>query len=84
MNEQTDLTQIPGIGPKTAQRLINAGYPDIESLKGQDPEEIYIKVCLAQGHQEARPTLYVYRMVVAYAEGRITGPEQLNWWYWKD
>jgi hypothetical protein len=31
-----DLTQIPSIGAKMAQHLIKAGYPTIESLKGQD------------------------------------------------
>lgn len=38
-----DLTQIPGIGKKMAEHLKNAGYPNIESLKGQNPEEIYLK-----------------------------------------
>lgn len=45
----TDLTQIPGIGKKMAQHLTGAGYPDIESLKGQNPKEIYAKHCLLQG-----------------------------------
>ena len=48
MPNKTDLTQIPGIGKKMAEHLINAGYPDIESLKGQDPEEIYTKHRLLQ------------------------------------
>ncbi len=38
-----DQTKIPGIGKRMAQHLVNAGYPDIESLKGQSPEEICAK-----------------------------------------
>jgi len=29
----TDLEKIPGVGVKMAQHLINAGFPDIESLR---------------------------------------------------
>ena len=39
----TDLTKIPGIGKKMVQQLINVGYPDIQSLKEQNPEEIHMK-----------------------------------------
>ena len=46
---ETDLTKIPGVGANMAKHLINAGYPDIASLKGQRPEEVYTKDCLAQG-----------------------------------
>jgi hypothetical protein len=56
--QQTNLTQIPSIGPKMAQRLIDAGYPDIAPLKDQAPDELYLRVCLAQGMQECRCTLY--------------------------
>ena len=80
----TDLTLIPGIGKNMARHLSNAGYPDIESLKGQDPEGIYRKDCLFQGAQVDRCALYCYRLAVAYAEGIITDPEKLKWWNWKD
>jgi hypothetical protein len=36
-----NIHKIPSIGAKMAEHLINAGYPTIESLKGQNPEEIY-------------------------------------------
>jgi len=84
MNNKTDLTQIPGIDKKMAQHLINAGYPDIESLKGQDPDEIYKNDCLFQGIQVDRCALYCYRLAVAYANQNITDPEQMKWWNWKD
>ena len=46
---ETDLTKIPGIGKKTAEHLVNIGYPDIDSLKGQNPEDIYTKHRLHNG-----------------------------------
>ena len=42
---ETDLTKIPGIGKKMADHLANIGYPDINSLKGQNPEKIYTRHC---------------------------------------
>ena len=83
----TDLTQIPGIGAKMAQHLINAGYPDIESLKGQDPEEIFIKHRLLQGegNQSCKCVLYCYRLAVAYADNDgVLPPDKQNWGDWKD
>ena len=81
----TDLTKIPGVGKNMAQHLINAGYPDIESLKGQNPEEVYTKDCLFQGVQVDRCALYCYRLAVHYADhdGQLPAHKQ-NWWDWKD
>ncbi len=47
----TDLTKIPGIGKNMAQHLIAAGYPNIDSSKGKNPEDVYAKDCFAQGVQ---------------------------------
>ena len=83
----TDLTQISGIGKKMAEHLISVGYPDIESLKGQDPEEIYTKHCLLHGagNQSCRCVLYCYRLAVHYADhdGQLL-PGKQNWNDWKD
>lgn len=82
---KTDLTKIPGIGNNMAEHLIEAGYLDIESLKGQDPEEIYTKDCLMQGTQVDRCVLYCYRLAVHFAnnDGELP-PNKQNWWNWKD
>jgi hypothetical protein len=79
------LTKIPGIGKNIAQHLTAAGYPDIASLKGQTPEEIYTKDCLVQGVQVDRCALYCYRLAVCYADndGKLPADKQ-NWWNWKD
>ncbi|MCL2368092.1 MAG: helix-hairpin-helix domain-containing protein [Oscillospiraceae bacterium] len=81
---QTDLTKIPYIGKVGAQDLINAGYPDIASLKGQDPEEVYIRDCLYKGYKDTKLALYVYRLAVAYADNDgVLPPDKLHWWNWK-
>ena len=49
MNHKTDLTTIPGIGKNMARHLINAGYPTVASLKGQNPEEIYRATAFSAG-----------------------------------
>jgi len=81
----TDLTKIPGIGKNMAQHLIAAGYPNIDSLKGQSPDEIYEKDCRAQGAAVDRCALYCYRLAVHYADhgGQLPKGRQ-NWWDWKD
>lgn len=45
------LQQIPGIGLNMEQHLTDLGYTDIVSLKGQDPEDIYLRDCLQKGNR---------------------------------
>lgn len=80
---KNDLRNIPGVGPNIEQDLINLGYTTIESLKGQNPEEMYIKDCLYKGFQEDKCQLYVYRLAVYFAENETHDPEKLKWWNWK-
>ena len=81
---QNDLTKIPGVGKNMAQHLIDAGYPDITSLKGQSPEDIYMRDCIAQGVQVDRCALYCYRLAVWYANHDGVLPlDKQNWWNWK-
>ena len=82
---KTELTKIPGIGANMAGHLQRAGYPDIPSLRGQDPLDIYKKDCLAQGFSVDRCALYCYRLAVCFADndGHLP-PDKQNWWNWKD
>ena len=82
---KSELERIPGIGKNMARHLINAGYPTIESLRGQDPQEIYQKDCAHHGCRVDRCALYVYRLAVHYADHDGKLPEdRKNWWDWKD
>jgi hypothetical protein len=82
---KSELEVIPGVGRNMAQHLVDAGYPSIASLKGQDPEEIYLKDCAAQQCEVDRCALYVYRLAVYYADNDGQLPlNKPNWWDWKD
>ncbi|GHV44818.1 hypothetical protein FACS1894204_02580 [Synergistales bacterium] len=82
---KSELEQIPGIGSNMAQHLINAEYPTIESLRGQDAETVYLKDCVYQRCKVDRCALYVYRLAVCYADNDGKLPEgKTNWWDWKD
>ncbi|MDD3977804.1 helix-hairpin-helix domain-containing protein [Methanomicrobium antiquum] len=83
---EKDLMKIPGVGKKTAGDLIALGYTSVESLKGEDPEEMYARLCIMQGGNSDRCNLYVYRLAVYFAEneGKNPNPSLLLWWNWKD
>jgi hypothetical protein len=81
---KTELQKIPGVGKMTEQDLIALGFTTIESLKGQDPEEMYTRDCLRRGVQIDRCQLYVYRCAVYFAETEHAEPEKLKWWNWKE
>lgn len=81
---KSDLTLIPGIGKKTKEALQNIGINYIEDLKGQKPEDLYIKDSLKKGFDEDKCQLYLFRMAVYYAENKELEEEKLKWWYWKD
>ena len=81
---KSELQKIPGVGPSMARHLERIGCPTLESLRGQDPEELYRRDCLSQGCQVDRCVLYVYRLAVHYAEYGSCLPGKSNWWDWKD
>ena len=82
---KADLLKIPGVGANMVRHLTAAGYPDIASLRGQSPDDIYKKDCLAQGVQVDRCALYCYRLAVHFADnGGVLPPGKQNWWNWKD
>ena len=79
----SELRKIPGVGAKTEKDLIELGYRTVNSLKGEDPEEIYLRDCERRGFQIDRCQLYVYRCAVYYAnDGK--DKENKKWWDFKD
>ncbi len=84
MIEKTEFCSIPGVGKNMEQHLLRLGYTDIASLKGQSPEAMYEADCHLHGGHVDRCVLYVYRLVVYFADNEQHDPEKLKWWYWKD
>ena len=79
-----ELRQIPGVGKSIAMDLWNLGFRSVDELKGQDPEELYVRLCAQQQAQVDRCMLYVFRCAVYYASEEQHDPELLKWWNWKD
>jgi hypothetical protein len=42
---KSELEQIPDVDKNMAKHMMNADIPTFESLKGADPEEIYLRDC---------------------------------------
>lgn len=81
---QSDLRQIPGVGPSIEQDLLEIGIRCVADLKRRDPEELFLQSCASQGVPLDRCLLYVYRLAVYYAEHEARDPALLKWWHWKD
>ena len=78
------LQVMPGVGKSIAEDLWNLGFRSVQDLKGQDPEELYLRQCVQQGTQVDRCLLYVFRCAVYYASNEDHDSELLKWWKWKD
>lgn len=59
----SDLTQIPNIGPATAQSLIAAGIPDADALRRIGAHEAY-RALLAAGERPHFIGYYVLQMAL--------------------
>jgi hypothetical protein len=79
-----EFKRIPGVGGKVAQDLWNIGYRSVQELRGQNPEEMYQRLCEYQGTHVDRCMLYVFRCAVYFASYEEHDPELLKWWNWKD
>ena len=81
---KSELQSIPRVGKNMEAHLNGLGFYTLTDLQGADPEEMYRRDVVLHGGTLDRCVLYVYRLTVAFAEGRIAGSEQLKWWNWKD
>lgn len=76
--------KVPGVGIKTACDLWALGIREPAGLVGQDPEELYQRLCEQQGCSVDRCMLYVFRCAVYYVSRDEHDPGLLRWWNWKD
>lgn len=90
MNEKKtslkELQTIPGVGKSIAIDLYDLGYSTIEKLKGQDPEEMYVRHNIAKGQVHDICLLYTFRCAVYFANTppHKLDPQKLKWWKWMD
>ncbi len=80
----TELESIPGVGPSIAEDLRSLGYRTVADLKDQNPQQMYDRLCAAQGIKLDRCVLYVFRCAVYFASRNTYEPSLLFWWNWKN
>ena len=83
-DELKEMQTIPGIGPSISRDLADLGYISVSSLRGEDPELMYQRLCELRGGHIDRCVLYVFRCAVYFADNTTHNPELLKWWNWKD
>jgi hypothetical protein len=76
--------QMPGVGRAVALDLYDLGFRSVQQLRGQDPEEMYLRHCCQKGMKVDRCMLYVFRCAVYYASSDSHDSALLKWWNWKD
>lgn len=81
---RSELETIPGIGKSMAQDFNDLGYYTVASIRGQDPQQMYDRLCLIKGCRVDRCVLYAFRCAVYFASNENHEPEKLKWWNWKD
>lgn len=76
------LNRIPGIDLFTVRDLLDAGYRQVDELRGRSPEALYEEI---QNLRENTPEdrLWVLRMAVYYAETPEPDAALLQPWCWK-
>jgi hypothetical protein len=78
------LQDLPGIGPKLAERLREIGINDPSDLRGKNPDWMYGRLCEYHGRHVDRCVLYAFRCAVHSVGRGRRDPKLLKWWQWKD
>lgn len=82
--ERSPFEVIPGVGPSLSRDLHDLGYREVRELRGQDPDEMFARLCGLRGADIDRCVLYVFRCAVYFASHDEPDPELFQWWRWKD
>lgn len=80
----TDLRKVPGIGAKKEAALVDLGYSSLESLKDADPDDLYLRASIIDGHMLDKCVLYAFRCAVAYANDPAPDDAKYRWYYFCD
>ncbi len=80
------LQTIPGVGKTISKDLVRLGFLSVESIKGQNPEDMYNRHNKIKGATQDKCMLYVFRCAVYFANtlGKKQDQKKLLWWYWKN
>jgi hypothetical protein len=73
---ETELRALPNVGPTIARMLIRLGIERAVDLRGQDPEQLFRRLCEIDGRRHDPCLLDTLTAVVDYANGAPARP----WW----
>lgn len=71
---ERDLRTLPNIGPAIARKLIQIGIERPDDLRGQDPEELYQRLCMADGRRHDPCVLDTFSAAVDFVNGAPARP----------
>lgn len=76
------LNRIPGLDLKTVRDLLNAGYEEVDDLRGRAPETLFEEI---QNLRENTPAdrLWSLRLAVYFAETPEPDSKLLEAWRWQ-
>lgn len=74
--ERTDLLDLANVGPAVAGYLARVGVAERSQLVGQDPVELYDRLCTIDGRQHDPCLLDTFMSAVEQADGGPSRP----WW----
>ncbi len=80
----TDLQNIPGVGPSITRDLLDLGVGRVVELRGRDPDLMYDHLCELRGERIDPCVKYVFRCAVYFASNEVHDPALLQWWNWKE
>ncbi|MBT1444059.1 mitomycin resistance protein [Shewanella sp. JM162201] len=70
------LTDLPNVGPATAKDLLLLGINSVDDLAGQDPLQLYWRLCDLTFERQDPCVLDVLMSLVAFSQGAEPRP----WW----
>jgi hypothetical protein len=73
-----DLQALPNVGPAIARKLLQIGVQQPDDLRGQDPEQLFQRLCDLDGRHHDPCLLDTFAAVVDYANGAPARP----WWHY--
>ena len=73
---ENELRALPNIGPAIAKKLIRLGIEQPDDLRGQDPEQLFRRLCDLDGRSHDPCLLDTFVAAVDHANGAPPRP----WW----
>src|ERR671911_307725 len=74
---KSPLTTIPNVGAAVARKLEQLDITVPDDLRGQDPNELFERLCRLDGHPHDPCLLDTFTAAVSYADGGPARP----WWH---